>query len=275
MSAEEKVACIQGLIRSENPRPVVFTVDIERMIFGKVPEIAETGMEVVIGGIRVEFRGAAKGIPQGVSVEAVVEHARMGAAFEVEMPITRFFEIHAGEEASAHVPRIAAAVDAGHGIKRVVRFVGTRAVLEEAADDQKSQIRTDAAAEAGQQGEALKVDVRAAVILQRTALQHAEGQPAVAVEADGGVAHGAYALVRGDIAGLNAEREAGEPSFREGLGLGIDHGVVRMGMIGIRRINESLRAVEVERRIVCRRGKFKGKGHAFAGDNHALLLPAV
>ena len=133
----------------------------------------------------------------------------------------------------------------------------------------------DAAAEAGQQGEALKVDVRAAVILQRTALQHTEGQPAVAVEADGGVAHGAYALVRGDIAGLNAEREAGEPSFREGLGLGIDHGVVRMGMIGIRRINESLRAVEVERRIVCRRGKFKGQGHSFTGDNHAILLPAV
>ena len=156
-----------------------------------------------------------------------------------------------------------------------MRFVGTRAVLEEAADDQKSQIRTDAAAEAGQQGEALKVDVRAAVILQRTALQHTEGQPAVAVEADGGVAHGAYALVRGDIAGLNAEREAGEPSFREGLGLGIDHGVVRMGMIGIGRINEGLRPVEVERRIVRRRGKFKGEGHAFTGDNFAILLPAV
>ena len=127
-----------------------------------------------------------------------------------------------------------------------MRFVGARAVLEEAADDQKSQIRTDAAAEAGQQGEALKVDVRAAVILQRTAIQHTEGQPALAVEADGCVAHGAYALVRGDIAGLNAEREAGEPSFRESLGLGIDHGVVRMGMIGIGRINDGLRPVKVE-----------------------------
>ena len=245
------------------------------MIFGNVPEIAESGMEVVIGRIRVELRGAAIGIPQGVSVEAVVEHARVGAAFEIEMPVTRFFEIHAGEEASAHVPGIAAAVDAGHGVKRVVRFVGTRAVLEEAADDQKSQIRTDAAAEAGEEGEALKVDVRAAVILHRTALQHTEGQPAVAVEADGGVAHGANALIRGDTAGLNAEREAGEPSFREGLGLGINHGVVWMRMIGIRRINEGFRAVEVERRIVRRRGKFKCQGHAFTGDNHALLLPAV
>jgi len=199
----------------------------------------------------------------------------MSAAFEIEMPVTRFFEIHAGEKAAAHVPGIAAAVDAGHGIKRVVRFVGSRAVLEEAADDQKTPIRTDAAAEAGQQGETLKVDVRAAVILHRAALQNAEGQPALAVEADSGVAHGAYALIRGDIARLNAEREVGKPSFRESLGLGIDHGVVRMGMIGIRRINESLRAVEVERRIVCRRGKFKGKGHAFAGDNFAILLPAV
>lgn len=42
----DRVARIQGLIRSEYPRPVVFAVDIEGMIFGKVPEIAKSSMKV-------------------------------------------------------------------------------------------------------------------------------------------------------------------------------------------------------------------------------------
>ena len=127
-----------------------------------------------------------------------------------------------------------------------MRLVGTRAVLEEAADYQKSQIRIDAAAEAGQQGKTLQVDVRAAVVFHRPALQHTEGEPPVAVETDGCVAHGAYALIRGDIARLNAEREACEPSFRKRFGLGIDYRFIRAGMIGISRINDGLRPVEVE-----------------------------
>ena len=35
----DRVARIQALLRSENPRPVVFAVDVEGMIFGKIPEI--------------------------------------------------------------------------------------------------------------------------------------------------------------------------------------------------------------------------------------------
>ena len=88
-------------------------------------------MQAVVGAVHVKFGNVAIGVIEVIAVVFVVQGAHVGRAFQVEVAGTSLQKFHLGQDAAAHVPGVAVAVDVGTVIEGIVRRIGALAVLKE------------------------------------------------------------------------------------------------------------------------------------------------
>ncbi|MBD9255330.1 MAG: AraC family transcriptional regulator, partial [Ruthenibacterium lactatiformans] len=135
-------------------------------------------------------------------VVLVVRLARASAGFGVEAARPNIDEVHAGQNAAAQIVGIAVAVY-GSGVREgVVGVVRAVAVFKECAQGQAARRKVDSPGQAGKQGKAVHVQMRAGVVAQRTAGQRAEPGKAVpfrVVRTGGGPYGGIHAPARHEV----------------------------------------------------------------------------
>ena len=204
------------------PCPEVLAVQVKGGGIVDVPDVARAEMQAIVGRTAVVVRLASGCVAQIRAVVLVVRLARASAGFGVEAAWPNIDEVHAGQNAAAQIVGIAVAVY-GSGVREgVVGVVRAVAVFKECAQGQAARRKVDSPGQAGKQGKAVHVQMRAGVVAQRTAGQHAEPGKAVpfrVVRTGGGPYGGIHAPARHEVRALQVQGQSAEEAFGQGLGL--------------------------------------------------------
>ena len=204
------------------PCPEVLAVQVKGGGIVDVPDVARAEMQAIVGRTAVVVRLASGCVAQIRAVVLVVRLARASAGFGVEAARPNIDEVHAGQNAAAQIVGIAVAVY-GSGVREgVVGVVRAVAVFKECAQGQAARRKVDSPGQAGKQGKAVHVQMRAGVVAQRTAGQRAEPGKAVpfrVVRTGGGPHGGIHAPARHEVRALQVQGQSAEEAFGQGLGL--------------------------------------------------------